>query len=583
MSTTTAPPDDSVEGPIHVSTPLLLLSTTPLFGLALCSYQMGFGLESPMVVGAIRTFAQLSILGAILHPIFVLGEQRWSVVAAYVLFMVLLASFEASSRSKYYFTGMFSSILLSFVVSLTAVSFLTFAVIIRPTPVWDPQYVIPIVGMLLGNCITGVALAMNSITTNLVEQAAQIELYLTFGATPREACGQQLRDAVRVGATPMLNSMAVIGLISIPGMMTGQILGGSPVMEAARYQMLICYLIAMTSFGTILSEVTMALVVSFDRATATLQSDMFTQRVEKRSFLSQLAVSCRMLVSVVARVAEYFVLWRNNREADANEDVPLVPAASATSRYGDSDPDFATNNMASMQLVAVQGPSTTTDTPLLEIRRASRRLRSGRVLFQNISHTLYAGSVVVISGPSGVGKSQFLRLVASLAKPEPGTELLLLDDEDVSCRISINHRYNPTIWRQQVRHVSQQRVGVPGTPRDFMRCVASFASWRKTRPTMLHEMTVTVLQLMNEYGLETALLDKAWRVLSGGESQRIHLALALASRPAVLLMDESTSALDLEAKRLVEQSILRECRGQKVGVLWISHDSEQIDRLMQSS
>lgn len=84
---------------------------------------------------------------------------------------------------------------------------------------------------------------------------------------------------------------------------------------------------------------------------------------------------------------------------------------------------------------------------------------------------------------------------------------------------------------------------------------------------------------MRDYGLDATNLDKQWGALSGGESQRIHAAIAIASRPRVILMDESTSALDLASKCKVEQSVLRLASEAGVGVLWISHDAEQIDRL----
>ena len=222
--------------------------------------------------------------------------------------------------------------------------------------------------------------------------------------------------------------------------------------------------------------------------------------------------------------------------------MPLIPSASSqstSSGYGGSDSIAATQS--SMQLLTVQGPVASNDPPLLEIRRASRRLRGGRILFQNISHTLWPGSLVILRGPSGAGKSQLLRLVASLRPPEPGTELLL---NKSSSRISITTMaaagsYQP--WRRHVRYVSQHRITVPGTPRDLVRRVACLGAWRRKS---LPELTETTMQLMQEFGLEPALLDKEWKVLSGGESQRVQLALALASRPTVLLMDESTSALD---------------------------------------
>ena len=152
-----------------------------------------------------------------------LGHSSWWLVLLYVLFMVTLASLESSARSKYYFPGMFTSVLAAFILNVGLVSIFAFGIIIQPSPLWDPQYVIPIVGMLLGNCINAVGLSTNAIMTSLVEQSHEIEFFLSFGASPEEASSRLIREAVRVGAMPMLNNMAVIGLISIPGMMTGQV------------------------------------------------------------------------------------------------------------------------------------------------------------------------------------------------------------------------------------------------------------------------------------------------------------------------------------------------------------------------
>jgi len=224
---------------IHVSYPFLFLSTVPFLCLAIMSWRLQLHLESPMIVGLLRCFVQLSVLGAILHPIFAWGVTLWYVVIAYAVFMITLAASEASSRPKYYFQGLFELVLATVLSVVGFISVFAFGVLLRPTPIWDPQYVIPIIGMLLGNCINGVALSINTVLTSLKEQCHEIEVLLAFGASPIEASNRLVREAVRIGSIPALNSMAVIGLISIPGMMTGQILGGSPPMEAASYQILI--------------------------------------------------------------------------------------------------------------------------------------------------------------------------------------------------------------------------------------------------------------------------------------------------------------------------------------------------------
>ena len=127
-------------------------------------------------------------------------------------------------------------------------------------PAWDPQYVIPVTGMLLGDCINSIYLCLDLALSALAEgggggggksgggvgSRGEADMVLEVGAKAREVASRLRRGAVRTALTPVLNQMAIIGKVSIPGMMTGQILGGSPVMEAARYQMLVMYLIAST-------------------------------------------------------------------------------------------------------------------------------------------------------------------------------------------------------------------------------------------------------------------------------------------------------------------------------------------------
>lgn len=208
-------------GVIDVPVLMLILAATPLFGLAGISRAMDWRLESQIVVGVIRTFLQLLTLGSILRPIFVWGMHHILVVLGYVFLMTLLASMESLDRTKYYFDHMVWCVLAAFILNVGVVAVFAFGVIIQPDPVWNPQYVIPIAGMLLGNCISGVGLASNALLTDLVEHSTEVELFLSFGAQANEASSRLVREAVRVGTMPMLNSMRVIGIIAIPGMMTG--------------------------------------------------------------------------------------------------------------------------------------------------------------------------------------------------------------------------------------------------------------------------------------------------------------------------------------------------------------------------
>lgn len=562
----TASIQNSSETLIHVSSSLLALSVVPLLFIAIISHHVNLGLETAILWGAARSFIQLSILGAILQPIFYWGEDNAWVVLLYLLFMVLLASFEATSRSKYHFKNVFGYMFLAISINVALVSLFTFAVILKPKPLWNPQYVITIVGMLLGNCITGISLAMDGITSSFVEQSLEIELYLSFGASPKEACRRLVRDAVRLSTTPMLNSMAVIGLVSIPGMMTGQILAGSSIVEAARYQMLILYLIAVTAFGTIMSEIWLVQRIAFDRKAELLKPGFFYR---KGSIFHNLKSSMKMLLQRRTKRSAS-TLRRLNRGA-------RQPDYRAVSGSSEAPSDTNIEFIKAVDCCAETGMK---QTSILEFQGLQGNIeRHGNdplILFKNISHTIHYGDIVFVTGPSGAGKSTLLRMLSKLLPSDNGT------DKDSHIMLDGHRDHSPMIWRKRIRYVRQNKIDIPATPRDTIRNILTFRSWRiptQSASSILQEMITSTLRFANEFGLDGDCLDKPWKDLSGGESQRVYLAIALASQPDILLMDESTSALDLDSKLLVERVLVNIASEKRMGIVWISHDAEQIDRL----
>jgi len=135
-----------------------------------------------------------------------------------VLFMVLIATNEATSRPKYTFAYHHLLTFGTILISMVCVCLLAFGVIIRPSPLWNPQYVIPLCGMLLGNTINGIGLSVNNLATQIMEGGRrEIELCLSFGANDLESVRRLIKDAVAIGVTPMVNQLNVIGLVSIPG------------------------------------------------------------------------------------------------------------------------------------------------------------------------------------------------------------------------------------------------------------------------------------------------------------------------------------------------------------------------------
>src|SRR3546814_6990234 len=115
---------------------------------------------------------------------------------------------------------------------------------IRPDPWFDPRYAIPLLGMILGNAMTGVSLGLDTLTTGAWREKAAIEARLALGATRREAFRTVTRGALGTALIPIVNAMSAAGLVSLPGMMTGQILAGVAPVEAVKYQLLVMFLIA---------------------------------------------------------------------------------------------------------------------------------------------------------------------------------------------------------------------------------------------------------------------------------------------------------------------------------------------------
>ena len=119
-------------------------------------------------------------------------------------------------------------------------------------PWYDPQYFIPLLGMVLGNTLTGISLGLDRFMESLVNQRQKIETLLALGATRWEATHEEVQAAIRTGMIPTINSMMVMGIVSLPGMMTGQILAGANPLDAVRYQIIIIFAIASaTALGTL--------------------------------------------------------------------------------------------------------------------------------------------------------------------------------------------------------------------------------------------------------------------------------------------------------------------------------------------
>ncbi len=250
------------DGPVAITWAELALASSLLLANGLVSVWLRLGLGRQLLVAGARTVLQLSLLGLVLVHVFD-GERLWLVLAI-GLGMVVLASVEAVRRAGRGYPGVrrdaFLSLLLAAAVSLLFVT----GFVLQVEPWWTPRYLIPLLGMVLGNSLTGVSLGLERCLTSFEEERDAIELRLAAGAGTWEASRPTAAKALRAGLIPILNAMSVAGMVTIPGMMTGQILGGTEPGLAARYQILVMFLIASATAAGTTGVVLLAVRARFD-------------------------------------------------------------------------------------------------------------------------------------------------------------------------------------------------------------------------------------------------------------------------------------------------------------------------------
>lgn len=217
---------------------------------AVLSLVLRLGLARQIVVAASRMVVQLALLGVVLEALFAVVSPLWTGVAALV--MVSFAGYEATARQRRRLAGPWGYGVGAGAILMAAglITGLALATAVRPDPWYDPHYAIPLLGMVLGNTLTGVALGLNTLTATARRDRAAIEARLALGADKWTALGPTLREAMLSGMIPIINAMAATGLVAIPGMMTGQILAGAAPEDAIKYQLLVMFMIAGgTGFG----------------------------------------------------------------------------------------------------------------------------------------------------------------------------------------------------------------------------------------------------------------------------------------------------------------------------------------------
>ena len=232
----------------------LAIAASLVLVAALVSLVLKLGITSKIAVAALRTTVQLSLVGLILQWVFAL--ERWYLVVALLTSMIVNAGVAGVRRSQRRYSGIWLHGLFSISVSGIITTFAVTELVIGVSPWWEPRYLIPLMGMVLGNALTALSLTLDRVTSDIEVRRSEIEGRLALGATSWEATRPIVADAVRTGMIPIINTMSVAGIVALPGMMTGQILAGQPPMEAVKYQIVVMFMIAgASSMAALLSGI----------------------------------------------------------------------------------------------------------------------------------------------------------------------------------------------------------------------------------------------------------------------------------------------------------------------------------------
>mgnify|MGYP005844457689 CR=1 FL=1 len=531
----------------HILKATTLISAVGGLGLTMIGLP---SLARQLIFACTRCTLQLQLLGGIILQMLLPTPHAW-IILVWILGVGTIAAQEAYGRIEYTYPTLRRDLTISFLAGVGSV--LTYALCFQVfgtlKPWFQPKTLIPVAGMLFGNTLSAVTLAASTLTREFATNQKEVELWLSRGATYQEAILPLTKETIRTALTPTINALSVTGIVHLPGMMTAQILAGQSPQQAALYQTLIWFLIA---------------------SVASLTVQLLTQ------FITHALVDKRehRLVHMTDLVVGSSTKKKENIDKQATK----------AGQDGEVAMEIKAVTLASNQNIKNKASRKTTAGHVLNINNV--HIRRANVTF---SFDLYQGDILGITGESGRGKSQVLRTIAGLEKissslnanktADPDTPILQLNDSPIS-------QWSFPEWRTKVCLVSQDRPTFTGSPRMFFERIQGFRYQQKkkreeskNRPEIINgsrknKNNKTLEEMITNWNLDESILDRTWSTLSGGESQRVSLAIALALKPDVLLLDEFASALDDATSRLVEGSLGKS----GIAIIIVTHSRQQLDR-----
>ncbi len=250
---------------------IYLLVLVPLFIML----KLKLGLIKETLIAVLRMTVQLALVGLYLGVIFKLNSLFLNI--AWILVMLTVANVSILKQSGLTIRKLFPMTFLATAIGVALVTTVLVVIVISPLPLYDARYLIPIAGMVMGNCMRSNVITLERFYSGIRRNEKEFITYQLLGASLPEATRPYMRSALRAAAGPMLATMATLGIVSLPGMMTGQILGGSAPTVAIKYQIgiMLCIFCAMLTASTL--SVVFTRKIAFD-AYGMLKQSIFSKQ-----------------------------------------------------------------------------------------------------------------------------------------------------------------------------------------------------------------------------------------------------------------------------------------------------------------
>jgi len=238
---------------------LLLVFMVPVLWL---SGKFRLALNKTILLATGRMMIQLSLVGLYLKYLFKINLPWINVL--YILIMIVVAAYTVLKTSKLKMSTLLGPIFISILLPVGTILLFTNAFVIRLENLFDAKYIIPICGMLLGNSMRNNIIGLSNFFTGLKDKEKSYLYTIAMGGSRRQALKPFFRESIVAAINPILASMATIGIVSLPGMMTGQILGGSIPVVAIKYQIIIMLTIFYTQFFSVVLSLLFSIRLGFD-------------------------------------------------------------------------------------------------------------------------------------------------------------------------------------------------------------------------------------------------------------------------------------------------------------------------------